>query len=106
MEDDTQRVITGGWMEADRNLFLKSLSKFKNIKNVHNATELHEHLMVLLGSRNTDVQKLALDALLAYKNPTLNKYRDNLRNLVSDTLFKDEITTISNREWITNYEGR
>ncbi|KOH00840.1 Utp20p [Saccharomyces eubayanus] len=93
MEDGTERVITGAWMEADRNLFLKSLSKFKNIKNVHNATELHDHLMVLLGSRNTDVQKLALDALLAYKNPTLNKYRDNLRNLLDDTLFKDEITT-------------
>ncbi|CAI4037240.1 hypothetical protein SMKI_02G1080 [Saccharomyces mikatae IFO 1815] len=90
---ENERVITGSWMEADRNLFLKTLSKFKNIKNVHSTVELHDHLMVLLGSRNTDVQKLALDALLAYKDSTLNKYRDNLRNLLDDTLFKDEITT-------------
>lgn len=90
---ENERVITGSWTEVDRNVFLKTLSKFKNIKNVYSATELHDHLMVLLGSRNTDVQKLALDALFAYKNPTLNKYRDNLKNLLDDTLFKDEITT-------------
>ncbi|KAL3241068.1 Utp20p [Nakaseomyces bracarensis] len=81
------------WTEADRNLLLKLLSKFKNIKNVYKADELHDRLLTLLGSKSTDVQKLALDAIFAYKESTVVKYRDNLKNLLDDTLFKDEMTT-------------
>lgn len=80
------------WTEADRNVLLKVLSKFKNIKNVYKSDELHNRLLTLLGSKNTEVQKLALDAIFAYKEPAVNKYKDNLSNLLNDTLFKDEIT--------------
>ncbi|CDO94855.1 unnamed protein product [Kluyveromyces dobzhanskii CBS 2104] len=80
------------WTESDRNLLLKLIGKFKNIKSIYKSEEVHERLMVLLSSRTTEVQRLALDALFCYKDSHITKYRENLKNLLDDTLFKDEIT--------------
>lgn len=82
------------WTEADRNTLLKLIGKFKNIKSTYKAEEVYERLLVLLGSRSTEVQKLALDGLLSYHDSVIVKYRDNLKNLLDDTLFKDEITNM------------
>lgn len=80
------------WSESDRNLLLKLIGKFKNIKAIYKSEEVHERMMALLSSRTTEVQRLALDALFCYKDPHITKYKDNLKNLLDDTLFKDEIT--------------
>lgn len=80
------------WTESDRNLLLKLVGKFKNIKSIYKSEEVHDRLMALLSSRTTEVQKLALDALFCYKESHITKYRENLKNLLDDTLFKDEIT--------------
>ncbi|AAS52679.2 AEL006Wp [Eremothecium gossypii ATCC 10895] len=82
------------WSETDRNLILKLLGKFKNIKAIYKSEDVRQRLMELLGSRTLEVQKLALDALLAYKDPVAVKYRDNLKNLLDDTLFNDEVTKL------------
>ncbi|AGO12351.1 AaceriAEL006Wp [[Ashbya] aceris (nom. inval.)] len=82
------------WSETDRNLLLKLVGKFKNIKAIYKSEEVYQRLMELLGSRTLEVQKLALDALLAYKDPVAVKYRDNLKNLLDDTLFNDEVTKL------------
>ncbi|CCD22976.1 Utp20p NDAI_0A08230 [Naumovozyma dairenensis CBS 421] len=86
------------WQDSERNTLLKMLGKFKNIKSCFKAEEVHGRLLILLGSRSTDVQKLALDAILAYKDPILNKYRENLKNLLDDTLFRDEITKFLSKD--------
>lgn len=79
------------WTDTDKNLLLKLIGKFKNIKAIYRSSDVYDRLMVLLESRTTDVQKLALDAILAYKETIAIKYKDNLKNLLDDTLFKDEI---------------
>ncbi|SCU85141.1 LANO_0C03444g1_1 [Lachancea nothofagi CBS 11611] len=78
------------WSESDRKLLLTLVGKFKNIKAVFRSEEVFERLLDLLGSRTTEVQKLALDGLLAYRDKVVIKYRDNLKNLLDDTAFKDE----------------
>ena len=82
------------WSDLDRNALLKVVAKFKNIKSIYKADEVYDRFMLLLGSGNTDVQKLALDGVFAYKNPVTVKYRNNLKNLLDDTLFRDEITKL------------
>ncbi|AET40053.1 Utp20p Ecym_5291 [Eremothecium cymbalariae DBVPG len=82
---------SASWCETDRNLLMKLVGKFRNIKAVYKSEELHQRLLILLGSRTTDAQKLSFEALLAYKEPVVVKYKDNLKNLLDDTLFKDEI---------------
>ena len=83
---------TSTWYETDKNLLLKILGTFKNIKNIFMSSDVYDKLMRLLGSRTVDVQKLALNALFCYKYPTVVKYRENLNSLLDDTLFKDEVT--------------
>lgn len=91
-ENEIVLTSTSTWYETDKNLLLKILSNFKNIKNIFKANDVFDKLMKLLGSRTVDVQKLALNALFCFKNPTIVKYRDNLNSLLDDTLFKDEVT--------------
>ncbi|CUS22660.1 LAQU0S06e03070g1_1 [Lachancea quebecensis] len=78
------------WSEADRKLLLQLIGKFKNIKSIYKSEEVYQRFMDLLGSRTTDIQKLALDGIFAYKETVVTKYRDNLRNLLDDNAFKDE----------------
>ncbi|CAR25318.1 Utp20p [Lachancea thermotolerans CBS 6340] len=78
------------WSEADRKLLLQLIGKFKNIKSIYKSEEVYQRFMDLLGSRTTEIQKLALDGILAYKESVVIKYRDNLRNLLDDNAFKDE----------------
>lgn len=98
MEDDT--LVTEGaeekhhnastWSEADRKLLFQLLGKFRNIKAIYKSDDVHQRFLDLLGSKTTDVQKLALDGILAYREKVVIKYRDNLRNLLDDNAFKDE----------------
>ncbi|CCK72508.1 Utp20p KNAG_0K01470 [Huiozyma naganishii CBS 8797] len=82
------------WQEVERNLLLKIFGKFTTMKNIYKSEEVYERLLELLGSRHIEVQKLALNALFGYRIPALMKYKDNLRNLLDDTIFKDEITNL------------
>lgn len=91
-ETDDTVFSASSWAETDRNSLLKLFGKFKNIKSIYKFEEVHQRFMVLLSSRNTEVQRLSLDGIFAYKDPIVMKYRDNLKNLLDDTLFKDEMT--------------
>lgn len=93
---ETEQTPSSGatWTEADRNSLLKVIAKFRNIKAIYKSPEVRDRLMTLLGSRNTDVQKIALEGLLAYRDPVMIKHRDSLKNLLDDALFKDEVTRL------------
>lgn len=93
-EDLADLASAAMWTEADRNLLLKVIGKFKNMKAIYKSQEVRDRLMLLLGSRSIEVQKLAFEALLGYHDSVLTKYRDNLRNLLDDTLFKDELLNL------------
>lgn len=82
------------WTEADRNSLLKIFGKFKNINNIYKAPKVYERFMILLGSRSNEVQKIALDCLVAFRDPVLTKFKDTLSNLLDDSLFKDEVTRL------------
>ncbi|SCU80430.1 LAME_0B03114g1_1 [Lachancea meyersii CBS 8951] len=78
------------WSEGDRKQLLQLIGKFKNIKAIFRSEDVHQRLMDLLGSRTTEIQKMALDGILAYREKAVIKYRDNLKNLLDDNAFKDE----------------
>ncbi|AMD21275.1 HEL005Wp [Eremothecium sinecaudum] len=94
IEEPEKTYTSSTWSENDRNLLLKIFGKFKNIKAIYKSEEVRERLLILLGSRTIEAQKLALGGILCYKDPVLVKYRDNLENLLDDALFKDEMTKL------------
>lgn len=87
------QCMANKWSDLERNSLLKVFAKFNNSKQIYKSEEVFQRLLVLLSSRTVEVQKLALAAILPYKVPVVNKFKDNLRNLLDDTLFKDEIMT-------------
>ena len=91
--------FAGNWSEQDRNMLLKILGKFKNLQAIEKSADVRQRLLKLLCSRDSEVQKLSLNALLCYNDPVLTKFKDNLRNLLDEALFKDEMTLLlSNNE--------
>ncbi|XBW37983.1 hypothetical protein QEN19_003568 [Hanseniaspora menglaensis] len=96
LKADIEKVskYTKRWTDSDKNLLLKLFGSFTNIVSFQNSDLIYERFLLLLTNRSTDVQKLALSGIFAYKNKVVNKYRDNFNNLLNDVLFKDEITKI------------
>ncbi|SCU81885.1 LAFA_0C07778g1_1 [Lachancea sp. 'fantastica'] len=96
---ENEQSAPSTWSEADRKLLLQLIGKFKNIKAIFKSDDVYTRLMDLLGSRTTEIQKMALDGILAYKDKAVIKYRDSLKNLLDDNAFKDEcLNLLSNDE--------
>ncbi|CAH2352353.1 U3 small nucleolar RNA-associated protein 20 [[Candida] railenensis] len=80
------------WSMKDRNALVGLFSKFSNLKKVYKSEEVFEHMLKLLCNKQLPVQKMALSVILNWKIGVLNKYRDNLLNLLDNTIFRDEIS--------------
>lgn len=78
----------------DGNSILELFGLFKKLKNSPRADELYVLFLRLLSSKTSDVRKIALNCLLNFKYEQINKYRDNLTNLLDDSLFRDEISKL------------
>ena len=93
-EIEAASKYTKKWSDSDKNLLLKLFGQFTNMVSFQNQDLIYDRLLTLLTNRSTEVQKLALTGIFGYKNKKINKYKDNLNNLLNDVLFKDEIAKI------------
>lgn len=84
---------TPGWTVRDRNVLVDIFGLFKNIKNIYRTEEVKVHALRLLSSRTPAMQRAALRIILAYKEPGIKEYSDNLSNILDKTSYRDEITT-------------
>ncbi|KAL9052815.1 MAG: hypothetical protein Q9162_005178 [Coniocarpon cinnabarinum] len=75
----------------DRKGLLRVFSNFENPKMLPDADRVKETLMSLLCSGDAMLQKPALEALLAWRESSIQPYADNLINLLDDTRFRDEL---------------
>ncbi|XP_031621023.1 small subunit processome component 20 homolog [Contarinia nasturtii] len=78
----TQRTLTN---------MLQVFVNQNNPKALHREPELWNLYLELLSHRNSEVQKLALDCIFAYKHKYLQPYMDYLKDLVDDAKFKSAI---------------
>ncbi|KAG7664571.1 UTP20 [[Candida] subhashii] len=87
------------WSLKHRNELLALFVKFKKLNKAKLATELYDYLFNhLLSSQHTKIQQLALDVLFNYNKPEIVKYRDNLKNLLDETIFRDELSKFLSQE--------
>ncbi|XP_076861032.1 LOW QUALITY PROTEIN: small subunit processome component 20 homolog [Brachyhypopomus gauderio] len=70
---------------------LKVFSKFTNPKALYLEPELQDLYTKLLCHKDQQIQKVALDCMLTYKDPDILPYKENLERLLDDKHFKDEI---------------
>ncbi|KAJ2893831.1 U3 snoRNP protein, partial [Coemansia aciculifera] len=76
-------------------LWLALFAKFRNPSTLYKSETLYTLFQRLLSRGDTSVQRQALDCVLAWREADLVPYADNLRNLVDDKRFRDELKTFN-----------
>ena len=66
---------------------------FHNPKVLYRSSDVFLALQSLLTNGDAEVQKSALKALLTWKSEGIQRYQENLLNLLDDARFRDEIST-------------
>ncbi|XP_058842187.1 small subunit processome component 20 homolog [Acipenser ruthenus] len=74
---------------------LKVFSKFSNPRSLYLEPKLKELYTQLLCHQDQEVQKIALECLMTYKDPHLMPYKENLQRLLDDKHFKEEIVNFN-----------
>ncbi|XP_023672630.2 small subunit processome component 20 homolog isoform X2 [Paramormyrops kingsleyae] len=71
---------------------LKVFARFTNPRSLYLEPSLNKLYMQLLCHQDQNIQKMALECVLTYKDPHIMPYKENLENLLDDKRFKEEIT--------------
>ncbi|KAK5808754.1 armadillo-type protein [Linnemannia elongata] len=74
-------------------LFLALFAKFKNPKQTYESATMRELYLRMLTIGDAPLQTLALNCLFTFKLPALVPYHDNLKNMLDDVKFRDELST-------------
>ncbi|PVH99038.1 hypothetical protein DM02DRAFT_672941 [Periconia macrospinosa] len=80
------------WTRKDQKAMLSLFSKFVNPKVLFKSDEVYEALLALLGNGDVEIQKASLEALVAWKEPSIIEYKENLFFLLDDARFRDEVS--------------
>ncbi|KAI8059768.1 armadillo-type protein [Thamnidium elegans] len=81
--------------------WLALFSVFKNTKSVYRTQDLNAAFMRIIAMGDSKLQSAALECIFTWKDPNIKPYADNLRNLLDDIKFRDELATfIQNEEQI------
>ncbi|EGR52665.1 uncharacterized protein TRIREDRAFT_73560 [Trichoderma reesei QM6a] len=90
-EDDAQSQAAF-WSLADRKGLVAVFAQFINPRVLFQHEQVYEVLLQLLANGDLDLQKLALKAILAWKQDGVKTYQENLEYLLDEARFKNEIT--------------
>uniref|UniRef100_H3CN87 UTP20 small subunit processome component n=1 Tax=Tetraodon nigroviridis TaxID=99883 RepID=H3CN87_TETNG len=87
---------------------LKVFSKFVNPRSVYLERSLSELYNQLLCHQDQNIQQVALECVLTYRDPNIVPYKENLERLLQDKHFKEEIVhfNISEETGVVNASHR
>lgn len=74
--------------------WLELFAAFSNTKGVFKSADLHRVFMGLLAKGDPKLQSAVLDCLFTWKEPSVRPYNDNLKNLLDEVKFRDELQTL------------
>lgn len=80
------------WSLPDKKALIGVFAQVGNPKVLYKSKEVYETLLSLLANRDLEVQKLALKAILTWKQEGVKPYRENLEYLLDESRFKNELT--------------
>lgn len=94
-EDNARKTHNGclhqKWDRKDCKLFLSIFAKFKNPRTMYKSHEVYDTLIHLLGNGDLEYQKLAFKAIQTWKLSSVNKYLNQLNDLLNETKHNDEL---------------
>lgn len=104
-EEDPQPQA-GFWSLSDRKGLVGVFAQFINPRVLFQHEQVYDTLLQLLGNGDLDVQKLALKALLAWKQDGVKAYQENLEYLLDEARFKNEIAVFLQGDSVIKPEHR
>ncbi|RMZ81096.1 hypothetical protein DV738_g2539, partial [Chaetothyriales sp. CBS 135597] len=84
------------WTFTDRRAFVRLIRQFQNPRVLYQSGQVRELLMTLLQNGNAEMRKLALESLLKWKDPILQKHEQVFLQLVEEKASNAEIGVILN----------
>lgn len=79
------------WSLADRKAILGVFSQFTNPKAVYQQDIVYQALLKIMENGDVEIQKLALKAILTWKQEGVKAYKENMEHLLDEARFKNEI---------------
>jgi len=89
-------VATERWNRKDQKALLQLFSLFVNPSVLFKSEEVYQALLGLLCNGDVEIQTSALKAIFAWKSPSIRPYEENLRYILDDARFRDEISVFLN----------
>jgi U3 small nucleolar RNA-associated protein 20 len=93
-EADVEASTEKSWSLPDRKALLEVFSKFNNPRVLYQSQRVYSALLKLLANGDIEVQKLALKAILGWKNDAIKPYQEHLEYLLDEARFKNELTVL------------
>jgi U3 small nucleolar RNA-associated protein 20 len=89
-----EQVSDGGWSMVDRKALLGVFAQFNNPRVLYQSQKVYDALLGLMANGDIEIQKLALKAILTWKQEGLKPYQENLEYLLDEARFKNELTVL------------
>ncbi|CAN8099169.1 unnamed protein product [Discula destructiva] len=107
-DDEEESVLPENdfWSLPDKKALIGVIAQVGNPKVLFKSSEVYKTLLSLLSNRDLEVQKLALKAILAWKQEGVKPYRENLEYLLDESRFKNELTVFLQGEGLIQPQHR
>lgn len=103
---DVDGPAVSDWTRKDQKAQLELFARFTNPRSLFRSEEVFSALLQLLANGDIDTQKAALNAVLTWKDPNINPYKENLLNLLDEARFKEEIAILLQGQTLVEAEHR
>ncbi|KAK5169097.1 U3 snoRNP protein [Saxophila tyrrhenica] len=87
-----------GWSRKDQKAMLALFAQFTNPKVLFRSGEVYDALLNLCANGDVEIQRSALKAILAWKDPAVTRYAEQLTNLLDEARFRDEVAVFLQSE--------
>jgi U3 small nucleolar RNA-associated protein 20 len=91
---EPEPVSDGGWSMVDRKALVGVFAQFNNPRVLYQSQKVYDVMLGLMANGDIEIQKLALQAIVAWKQEGVKPYRENLEYLLDEARFKNELTVL------------
>ncbi|KLU93058.1 U3 small nucleolar RNA-associated protein 20, partial [Magnaporthiopsis poae ATCC 64411] len=94
-DDNGQHQAEGkSWSLVDRKALIGVFALFQNPRVLYQNQQVFDVLLNLVANGDIEVQKLALKAILAWKQEGVKRYQENLQGLLEEARLRNELTLL------------
>ncbi|KAH7022960.1 armadillo-type protein [Ilyonectria destructans] len=104
--DEQDQSEGATWSLADRKGIMGVFSQFINPRVLYQHEEVYVAFLQLMENGDAEIQKLALKAILTWKQEAVKTYQENLEYLLDESRFKNELTVFLQDETAIKAEHR